>query len=55
MELLLAQKPELVNQNLSVTFKTTPLHRAATNGNLEIVSLLVEKYAADVDLQTSAG
>lgn len=55
MEQLLTQKPELVNQSLSVTFKTTPLHRAAVNGNLEIVSLLLEKYAADVDLQTSAG
>lgn len=55
MEDLLALKPHLANENLSATFKTTPLHRAATNGNLEIISLLVEKYSAIVDLQTSTG
>ena len=37
MEQLLAEKPQLVNQSLSVTYKTTPLHRAACNGNMEIV------------------
>lgn len=55
MEDLLALKPHLVNESLSATYKTTPLHRTASNGNLEIVSLLVEKYSANVDLQTSTG
>ena len=55
LEQLLTSKPHLVNENLSVNFKTTPLHRAATNGNLPLVKLLVEKYGATIDLQTSAG
>jgi ankyrin repeat protein len=44
IEELLAKKPSLVNENLSVNYKTTPLHRAASNGNLALVQLLVEKY-----------
>jgi hypothetical protein len=31
---LLDKSPELVNQSLTVNYKTTPLHRAATNGSL---------------------
>lgn len=52
---LLSLKPQLVNQNLSINFKTTPLHRAASNGNLPLVKLLIEKYEADIDFQTSVG
>lgn len=51
----MTSKPHLVNENLSINYKTTPLHRAAANNNIELVKLLVEKYEANVDLQTSTG
>lgn len=55
IESLLSEKPQLINQNLSINFKTTPLHRAASNGNLPLVKLFVEKYQANIDFQTSLG
>lgn len=55
IEELLTSKPHLVNENLSVNYKTTPLHRAAVNNNMEVVKLLLEKFAANIDLQTTAG
>lgn len=55
IEELLTSKPQLVNENLSVNYKTTPLHRAAVNNNIEVVRLLLEKFAANIDLQTTAG
>lgn len=55
IEQLLNDKPHIINENLSVNYKTTPLHRAASNNQIELVKLFIEKYNADINLQTSAG
>lgn len=55
IEQLLDKRPEIVDQPLTSSFKTTPLHRAAVNGSLPVVQLLIEKYSAQVDHQTEAG
>jgi ankyrin repeat protein len=52
---LLDQRPELINCNLTLNYKTTPLHRAVLNGNMDIARVLVEDYKADPDYKTSAG
>lgn len=52
---LLDKQPELINCNLTVNYKTTPLHRAVLNGNRDITQALIEDYKADVDYKTSAG
>ena len=52
---VLDQKPELINCNLTVNYKTTPLHRVAFLGNMEIAQLLVEGYKAEIDYKTSLG
>lgn len=52
---LLTQKPELINCDLTVNYKTTPLHRAALNGHLAIAKLLVDTFKADVNFKTTAG
>ena len=52
---VLDKKPELVNCDLTSNLKTTPLHRAAVNGQLDVARLLVESYKADVDFKTTAG
>lgn len=49
------KKPDIVNSPLTVNYKTTPLHRAAVNGSLEICKLLIEKYEADVNHPTELG
>ena len=54
IEQLLNDQPQLINQNLSLNFKTTPLHRAASKDQIELVKLFVEKFNADINLQTSA-
>lgn len=38
---LLDKHPELINHSLTVNYKTTPLHRAATNGNISLAKLLI--------------
>ena len=44
-----------MNETLSVNYKTTPLHRAASNGNLQFVRLFIEKYNADINAKTRNG
>lgn len=41
IEEVLQQKPDIIDAPLTANYKTTPLHRAAVNGNLEICQLLV--------------
>jgi hypothetical protein len=41
VEELLSKKPEIVDQPLTASYKTTPLHRAAVNGSTDICKLLV--------------
>lgn len=36
IEKLLEKRPDLINNSLTVNFKTTPLHRAAVNGNIPL-------------------
>lgn len=56
VEKVLERRPDLLNSPaLTASFKTTPLHRAAVNGNLQLAQLLVEKYHAAVDARTSNG
>jgi hypothetical protein len=55
IEKVLQKRPDLLNASLTVNFKTTPLHRAAVNGSLEIAQLLLEKYHAEIDFKTSNG
>lgn len=50
IEQLLNDKPHIINENLSVNYKTTPLHRAASNNQIELVKLFIEKYNADINL-----
>lgn len=38
-----------------MNFKTTPLHRAAVNGNLKLAELFLDKYNASIDFKTSNG
>lgn len=51
----LDEQPELINCDLTVNYKTTPLHRAALNGNMDIVKILVEDYKADINYKTKGG
>jgi ankyrin repeat protein len=56
IEKVFEKRPDLINSNsFTANFKTTPLHRAAVNGNLELAKLLVEKYHAEVDARTTNG
>lgn len=55
IEWVLDNKPDIIDKPLTVNYKTTPLHRAAVNGSLEICQLLIEKYSATVDCLTENG
>lgn len=55
IEEVLIKKPNIIDDPLTVNYKTTPLHRAAVNGSLEICQLLVEKYHANVNHPTETG
>jgi hypothetical protein len=56
VEKVLEKRPDLVNSNnFTANAKSTPLHRAAVNGNLALAQLLLEKYRAEVDARTSNG
>lgn len=41
IEKVLDKRPDLLNQSLTANFKTTPLHRAAVNGNAPLAQLLL--------------
>jgi ankyrin repeat protein len=51
----LEKRPDLIDQSLTINFKTTPLHRAAVNGNLKLAELFLDKYNATIDFKTSNG
>jgi ankyrin repeat protein len=55
IEWVLENKPDIIDQPLTANYKTTPLHRAAVNGSMEVCQLLVEKYKADVNVMTENG
>lgn len=55
IEEILQKKPAIINERLTVSYVTTPLHRAAVNGNLKLVQMFIEKYSAAVDLPTDSG
>lgn len=55
VEKVLQARPDLLNASITANSKTTPLHRAAVNGNLPLAQLLIEEYHADVEAKTSDG
>ena len=55
VEEILALRPNLIHDPLTAHSKTTALNRASYNGNIDLVTLLVEKYKADVNLASPKG
>ena len=51
---MLTQKPELINCDLTVNHKTTPLHRVSLLGNLELAKVLIETFKADPNFKTTS-
>jgi hypothetical protein len=55
IEEILEKKPNLINDPLTAVSKVTALNQASITNNLELVTLLIDKYHADPNLASERG